>query len=89
MKQPTCTLIKTARRSFLSYLNKTREKINCHFGCQISRVMSVEEAWFGMRKGALTHLIPDVCGCHVLRILAVAVCRCLMFAGACSSTIFV
>ena len=21
------------------------------------------------------HLIPDVCGCHVLRILAVAVCR--------------
>ena len=28
-----------------------------------------------MRKGALTHPIPDVCGCHVLRILAVAVCR--------------
>ena len=23
----------------------------------------------------MTHLIPDVCGCHVLRILAVAVCR--------------
>ena len=22
-----------------------------------------------------THLIPDVCGCHVLRILAVTVCR--------------
>ena len=37
--------------------------------------MSVEVARFGMRKCALTHLIPDVCGCHVLRILAVAVCR--------------
>ena len=24
---------------------------------------------------SLTHLLPDVCGCHVLRILAVAVCR--------------
>ena len=24
---------------------------------------------------SLTHLIPDVCGCHVLRILVVAVCR--------------
>ena len=22
-----------------------------------------------------THFIPDVCGCHVLRILAVALCR--------------
>ena len=37
--------------------------------------MSVEMVRFGMRKGALTHLIPDVCGCHVLRILAVAMCR--------------
>ena len=25
--------------------------------------------------GARPHLIPDVCGCHVLRILVVAVCR--------------
>ena len=27
------------------------------------------------REWPNTHLIPDVCGCHVLRILAVAVCR--------------
>ena len=37
--------------------------------------MLVEVARFGMRKCALTHLLPDVCGCHVLQILAVAVCR--------------
>ena len=37
--------------------------------------MSVEVARFGTRTCALTHLIPDVCGCHVLRISAVAVCR--------------
>ena len=37
--------------------------------------MSVEVAGFEMRKGALTRFIPDVCGCHVLRILVVAVCR--------------
>ena len=33
--------------------------------------MSVEVAWFGMRE---RHLIPDFCGCHVLRILAIPVC---------------
>ena len=37
--------------------------------------MSVEVALFGMRKSRRTHLIPDVCSCHVLRILAVAVCK--------------
>ena len=36
--------------------------------------MSVEVARFGMR-GICTHLIPDVCSYHVLRILAVAVCK--------------
>ena len=36
--------------------------------------MSVEVARFGIRKCAVTHLIPNVCGCHVLRVLAVAVC---------------
>ena len=34
-----------------------------------------EVARFGMRKCALMHFIPDVCSCHLLRILAVAVCR--------------
>ena len=38
-----------------------------------TRVMSVEVARFGMRE--LRSLIPDVCGCHVLRILAVVVYR--------------
>ena len=37
--------------------------------------MSVEVDRFGIRKCAMAHLIPDVCGCHVLRTLAVAVCR--------------
>ena len=37
--------------------------------------MSAEVARFGVRVCALTHLIPDVFGYHVLRILAVAVCR--------------
>ena len=37
--------------------------------------MSVEVAWFGMRASRQTHLIPDVCSCHGLRILAVAVCK--------------
>ena len=37
--------------------------------------MSVEVARFGARECAVTHLMPDVCGYHVLRILAVAVCR--------------
>ena len=36
--------------------------------------MSVEVARFGMR-GIWTLLIPDVCSCHVLRIVAVAVCK--------------
>ena len=35
--------------------------------------MSVEEPRFGMRVSRCTHLIPDVCSCHVLRILAVGV----------------
>ena len=34
-----------------------------------------EVAQFGKHKCGLTHLIPDVYGCHVLWILAVAVCR--------------
>ena len=42
-------------------------------GCQVSWVMSVEVARFGMRESRYTHLIPDVCSCHALRILAVAV----------------
>ena len=37
--------------------------------------MSVEVARFGMRKCALTHLVPNICDCHVLWIMAVAVCR--------------
>ena len=37
--------------------------------------MSVEVARFGMRVSRCTHLIPDVCSCYVLRILAVDVCR--------------
>ena len=37
--------------------------------------MSVEVAQFEIRECAFTHLIPDVCSCHVLQILAVAVCR--------------
>ena len=37
--------------------------------------MSVEVARFGMRESRTTHLIPDICSCHVLRILAVAVCK--------------
>ena len=37
--------------------------------------MSVEVARFGMRACANAYLISDVCGCHVLRILAVVVCR--------------
>ena len=28
-----------------------------------------------MRESRNPHLIPDVCSCHVLRILAVAVCK--------------
>ena len=28
-----------------------------------------------MRESRKTHLIPNVCSCHVLRILAVAVCK--------------
>ena len=44
-------------------------------GCQISWVMSVEVPRCGMRVSRCTHLIPDVCSCHVLRILAVDVCR--------------
>ena len=39
-------------------------------GCQVSCVMTVEVVRFGMR-GIWTHLIPDVCSCHVLQILAV------------------
>ena len=37
--------------------------------------MSVEVARFRMRESRQTNLIPDVCSCHVLRILAVAVCN--------------
>ena len=37
--------------------------------------MSVEVARFGMRGSQKTNLIPDVCSCHVLRILAAAVCK--------------
>ena len=37
--------------------------------------MSVEVARFGMRVSRCTHLIPGVCSCHMLRILAVDVCR--------------
>ena len=37
--------------------------------------MSVEVARFGMCECAVMHLMPDVCSCHVLRILVVAVCR--------------
>ena len=37
--------------------------------------MSVEVARFGMLESRDTHFIPDVCGCHVLRILAVAMCK--------------
>ena len=44
-------------------------------GCQVSWVMSVEVARFWMRVSSCTHLIPDACSCHVLRILAVDVCR--------------
>ena len=53
---------------FLLYL------LSCKHGCQVSRVMSVEMARFGMREFAITHFMPDVCGCHVLRILAVDAC---------------
>ena len=37
--------------------------------------MSVKVARFGMHESRQTHLIPNVCSCHVLRILAVAVCK--------------
>ena len=37
--------------------------------------MSVEVALFGVRESRRTHLIPDVCSCHMLQILAVAVCK--------------
>ena len=37
--------------------------------------MSIEVGRFGICKYAMTHLMPDVCGCHVLQILAVAMCR--------------
>ena len=37
--------------------------------------MSGEVARFWMRKSRKMHLIPDVCSCHVLRNLAVAVCK--------------
>ena len=37
--------------------------------------MSVEMARFGMRECAVMYLMPNVCGCHVLRILAAAVYR--------------
>ena len=36
--------------------------------------MTVEVARLGMCECANTHLMPDICGCHVLRTLAVAVC---------------
>ena len=49
--------------------------LSCTLGCQVSWVMSVEVARFGMRESWRTHLLPDVCSCHVLRILAVAVCK--------------
>ena len=48
---------------------------SARLGCQISWVISVEVARFGMRVSRCTHLIPDVCSCYVLRILAVDVCR--------------
>ena len=35
---------------------------------------------FGMRVFCCTHLIPDVFSCHMLRILAIDVCR---FGGVC------
>ena len=37
--------------------------------------MSVEAGWFGMRESRYTHLISDACSCHVLWVLAVAVCK--------------
>ena len=37
--------------------------------------MSGEVARFWMRESRYTHLIHDVCSCHVLRMLAVAVCK--------------
>ena len=43
--------------------------------CQVSWVMSAEVARFGMHVSLCTHLIPDVCSCHALRILAIVVCR--------------
>ena len=44
-------------------------------GCQVSCVMPVEVARFGMRVSRCTHLIPDDCSCYVLQILAVDACR--------------
>ena len=42
----------------------------------ISWVLSIGVDRFGgIRELRDTHLIPDVCGCHVLRILAVAMCK--------------
>ena len=37
--------------------------------------MSVEVTRFGMCESRYTHLIPDVCSCHVLRVLTVDVCK--------------
>ena len=43
--------------------------------CQASWAMSAEMVRFGMCVSRCTHLIPDVCGCHILRILAVDACK--------------
>ena len=49
--------------------------LSCTLGCRVSWVVSVEVARFGMRESRYAHLIPDDCGCHMLLILAVAVCK--------------
>ena len=64
--------------------------LNVWFNCRVATVDifhlvhsavrfrgSCQLRWLGLGcvSREKTHLIPDICGCHVLRILAVAVCR--------------